>query len=440
MGVFVRGSAARLQHALLLGLAAVCIAGIAGASSTAGQAQDDEQLEGRAPTPLELEPGVVASFTRESYAPGTVAQLRIQTSARRLRLQLFHVGPERVATHGFNEMQGVPMTTVAQVPGGRAVRVHVGWWPSGLYFAKLTTPGGMVGFAPFIVHPPRLGAHPVAIVLPTLTWQAYNLRDDDGDGTGDSWYADWAHHTVRLDRPFLNRGVPPNFRRYDLPFLHWLARTGKDVDVLTDADLRAAANGGELARAYRLIIFPGHHEYVTTHEYDVVQRYRDLGGHLAFLSANNFFWQVVPHGNVIERTKQWRQLGRPEAALIGVEYRGNDRGTHRAPWVVRNIEAAPWLFQGTGLTDGQALSSAGIEIDGTCPASPSGVKVLADVRNLFGAGFTAQMTYYETAAGAKVFAAGAFTLAGAAGNPVVSRMLDNLWAELAGHGEGLSGR
>jgi hypothetical protein len=45
---------------------------------------------------------------------------------------------------------------------------------------------------------------------------------------------------------------------------------------------------------------------------------------------------------------------------------------------------------------------------------------------------TAQMTYYETSRGAKVFAAGAFTLGGAALWPDVSRALKNLWARLTG--------
>jgi hypothetical protein len=36
--------------------------------------------------------------------------------------------------------------------------------------------------------------------------------------------------------------------------------------------------------------------------------------------------------------------------------------------------------------------------------------VLADIRNVLRRGLTAQMTYYETSAGAKVFAAGAFNL------------------------------
>ncbi len=82
-----------------------------------------------------------------------------------------------------------------------------------------------MGFAPFIVRPTRLGEHSVAVVLPTLTWQAYNLRDMDGDGKGDSWYARWGHKTVLLGRPYMNRGVPSHFRQYDLPFLHWLSWT-----------------------------------------------------------------------------------------------------------------------------------------------------------------------------------------------------------------------
>jgi peptidoglycan/xylan/chitin deacetylase (PgdA/CDA1 family) len=41
-----------------------------------------------------------------------------------------------------------------------------------------------------------------------------------------------------------------------------------------------------------------------------------------------------------------------------------------------------------------------------------------------------QMTYYETRNGARVFAAGAFTIAGAALQPPVKRLLGNLWQRL----------
>jgi hypothetical protein len=432
-----------LRGALVVAILGLSVA-VAGAShggsaavpppavATAGL-DEDEEHEGRAPTNEELRPSVEAAFGRESYAPASLATLRVFSSARGITLQMFRVGPEQRRTRGNSVLQGVPVSKPMAIGSSRGhlvERVQVGNWPSGLYFARLRAADGRVGFAPFVVRPERLGAHRVAVVLPTLTWQAYNLRDDDGDGRGDSWYADWRKTTVRLGRPFLNRGVPYNFRRYDLPFLRWLAQTGREVDYLSDGDLESVAGGQVLARAYDVLVFPGHHEYVTTHEYDVVERYRDLGGNLMFLSANDFFWQLVRHGNVVQKTKQWRDLGRPEAALIGVQYRGNDRGTHRAPWILRETPASSWAFAGTGLRPGSGFGSGGIEIDMMAPSSPRSVQVLAEIPNLFGRGFTAQMTYYETAAGAKVFAAGAFTLAGAIDRPVVRQLVENVWSRL----------
>ena len=200
--------------------------------------------EGRAPTPAELAPAVEAAFPRESYAPGETAKLVISNRARGIRLQVFQSGPESIVTRSNLTMNGVPVTGIRSIGasnGHRVVRVLVGDWPSGLYFARLRAADGRVGFAPFVVRPRWLGVHRVAVVLPTLTWQAYNLRDEDDDGIGDSWYAAWKVKTVRLGRPYLSRGVPYNFRRYDLPFLHWLARTGKDVDVLAQSDLESVA-------------------------------------------------------------------------------------------------------------------------------------------------------------------------------------------------------
>jgi len=404
-------------------------AGSGPAASTAA-IEEDEELEGRAPTAIELVPSVEASFRRESYAPGETALLIVRPEPKQITVQLFRVGPERVSTYGYNEMQGVPVTRERAVGAG-VVRIAIGNWPSGLYFARLEAKDGRAGFAPFVVRPRDLGASPVAIVLPTLTWQAYNLRDDDGDRKPDSWYGDWKRHTMRVGRPFLNRGVPYHYRNYDMPFLHWLARSGRSVDVLTDEDLDEVSDGDTLADAYNLIVFPGHHEYVTTHEYDAVERYRDLGGNLAFLSANNFFWQVVKHGDVVTKTKQWRDLGRPEAGLLGVQYRGNDSGESRGAWILQKTPAATWIFAGLGLRPGAEFGTGGIEIDRTAADTPDGVEVVAEIPDLFGPGFTAQMTYYETEDGAKVFAAGAFTLAGSADKPEVARVLANLWGRLS---------
>jgi hypothetical protein len=421
------------RRALLVLLLSASLLLVAGASTPPSPAGEQDEIEGRAPTPEELRPSVEAAFADESNRPGSIASLRIFNRASGIRMQLFRIGADAEPTRGRSEMQGVPVTEVTWVGssrGRRLVRVPIGDWQSGLYFARLEAADGRVGFAPFVLRPGVLGENPVAVVMPTLTWQAYNLRDDDGDGQGDSWYASWRIHTARLARPFLNRGVPYNFRSYDLPFLEWLDRTGKQVDVLSQADLEATPSSRALARAYGLIVFPGHHEYVTTREYDRIQGYRNLGGHLMFLSADNFCWRVVRHGRTIEKTKLWRDLGRPEAALIGVQYRGNDSGMHRGAWILRRARAGSWVFAGTDIGPGDGLSNGGIEIDKTSSASPKGIQVLAEIPNLFGPGFTGQMTYYETPSGAEVFAAGAFTLAGSVREPKVATLIENVWTRM----------
>ena len=177
-------------------------------------------------------------------------------------------------------------------------------------------------------------------------------------------------------------------------------------------------------------MFPGHHEYVTQNEYGTVERFRDLGGSLAWLSANNFFWKVVRHGPLVERVAQWRLLGRPEASLIGVQYCGNDEGQTRAPMVVAESFAGRWLFARTGLAPGDTFGSFGIEIDARTHASPPRTAVVASMPSFFGNGVAAEMTYYENPAGAKVFAAGAFSLAGLADSAVGAQILDNLFNHL----------
>jgi len=300
-------------------------------------------------------------------------------------------------------------------------------WPSGLYYAELTALGGRLGYAPFVLVPRKIGQHRVAVVLPTQTWQAYNFRDDDGNGTEDTWYA--APSTVttaRLTRPFENRGVPPHYHYYDEPFLRWLARNRYAVDFLSDAELRATT-GAALAHAYELLIFPGHHEYVTEHEYDAVTGFRDRGGNLMFLSANNFYYKITISNGLMTRVGIWRDLHRPEAALIGTQYFmccSSRKGGTR--WLVRNTPAARWIFRGSGIQPGSLFSNGGIEVDHTCSATPRGTEVVAEIPNVFDSGRSAQMTYYQAPSGARVFAAGAFSLATSVWQPPVRQVMANL--------------
>jgi hypothetical protein len=387
--------------------------------------------------------GIDATLGRQVYDQGQLARVRISTDAPAMTMRIFQSGPERDVVYADNQMAGVDVGAPPVRLDWRAHRdepfgvdVRIGNWASGLYYVELRSDDGRVGYAPFVVRPPQLGATSrVAVVLPTNSWQAYNFYDEDGDGWGDTWYAGPPNFTVDLVRPYNNKGVMPRFYRYDLPVLHWLYWNDKKVEFLSDADLDALKSGDDLARAYDLVIFEGHEEYASEHAYDALTRYRDLGGNLIFLSANNFFWRVSETETVLRKTGQYRQIGKPEAQLVGVQYRANDAGQKQGNYGILSAASAPWLWDGTDLTDGgtfgQAVGGYGIEIDATTPESPPGTLVLAEIPNLYGPGLTAQMTYYETPQGAKVFAAGVLDFGGSALTSPVGRMLQNLWDHLS---------
>jgi N,N-dimethylformamidase beta subunit-like, C-terminal len=309
-------------------------------------------------------------------------------------------------------MAGDPVSGIRQLGTtnpGRETRIRLGEWTTGFYYAQLADARGRVGYAPFVLRPRRLGEHRVAVVFPTQTWEAYNRRDDGG--------------------------TPHHYRNYEEPFLRWLIEGHHDVDYLSDRELKEVRSGAALARHYDLIIFEGHHEYVTTHEYDVVTDYRDRGGNLMFLAANNLFCRIDIEGSTMHRIDTWRNLGRPEAALVGVQYIGwNQMKFGGEPYVLRYPASAAWIFEGTGLKPGDDFGYGGIEIDHRADSSPRGLSVLATIPDVFGKGFTAEMSYYETPTGAKVFAAGAFSLGGSIGQPQMAPVVTNVWTRLAQEG------
>jgi N,N-dimethylformamidase beta subunit-like protein len=396
------------------------------------------QPGGRPAGPVVRVQGIEAGFLKPSYAPGEAAAVSVATDAKTLTFQVFAYGGGEFPSIRDLRTNGQAMTAAARVDWSAhrnapaSIRfVRPGDWPSGLYFLRITAADGRVGYAPLIVRPRLLGKHRVAVVLATQTWQAYNFADENGDGWGDSWYVSGRNRSVDLTRPFLDFGVPFRFSDWDLTFLTWLQQTGKQVDFLSDQDLDAVPGGDELAKSYDLIVFPGHEEYVTQHELDAVTRFRNLGGNLAFLAANNMFWQVKVAPPLMTKLKKWRDAGRPEASLVGVQYVGSNHGAVQQPFTVTGATEAPWLFANTGLQNGSTFGRYGIEIDATTGASPPGTIVLAKIPDLLGPGKTAEMTYYETPAGAKVFAAGAINFAASVTTPPVSTMLGNLWARVS---------
>jgi hypothetical protein len=135
-------------------------------------------------------------------------------------------------------------------------------------------------------------------------------------------------------------------------------------------------------------------------------------------------------GDEITKVAQFRELGAPESSLVGVQYAGSNHGAVQRPFTVAPTAPA-WLLAGTGLEPGSTFGSYGIEVDARTSASPPGTELVASIPDAVGPGRTAEMTYYETSAGAKVFAAGTLNFAASVATPPVSQLMENLWARLA---------
>jgi len=367
-----------------------------------------------------------AAFTARSYRPGEVALLRIVSSpSRQLTLDVLQVGA-RVGP-GDRRVEGAtaePARVLNGPAGSWTLHLPIGAWPSGVYVARLTAADGAVTYAPFVLRPSVLGHETrVLVVEPTNTWQAYNFY------AGDSWYENGAVHAIDLTRPYANNGLPTH-KGLGVGFLRWYAAGGRQADFVSDDDLDSFTNAAQLRRLYNLVVFPGHEEYVTAHMYDLMTGFRDRGGSLAFLSADNFFYRVTRSGDMLYGRTRWRDLGRPEAALVGAEYVGwNEYRFPNRPYRVASVGAAPWLFAGSGLRYGSSFGHYGIEIDQRSAASPPGTRVLAVIRDDFGPGMNAEMTYYRRGH-AQVFDAGVINFGSSADWPHVSTLVDNLWDHL----------
>jgi hypothetical protein len=334
---------------------------------------------------------------------------------------------------------------------GRTVSCHHWWmswrlqvpsyWKDGAYVAVLTTADGYRSHVPFTVRDPRRADF--LLVLPDVTWQAYNLYPEDGR-TGASLYHAWdeegrllgeesAAATVSFDRPYAGAGLPLHVgHAYD--FIRWAERHEYDLAYADARDLHA---GRVDPTRYRGLVFPGHDEYWTVPMRRAAMRARSRGTSLVFLSANTMYWQVDLAASVSGapdrllscrkrrpdlrgRTALWRDLGEPEQLLLGVQYAG--RVPEPSPLVVRN--AGHWLWHATGAGEGDELPGlvAG-EADRYFPrtALPEYTERIllahSPYEDTSGSRTHQETSLYRTLGGGHVFASGTFAWSPALDRP-----------------------
>ncbi|MBM9508959.1 N,N-dimethylformamidase beta subunit family domain-containing protein [Actinacidiphila acididurans] len=400
--------------------------------------------------------GQIKGFaSKGAVAPGEAVDFRITvTPPQEFTVDVYRIG--HYDGDGAAQVTASPrLAGIAQQPpltAGRTVSCHHWWqswrlqvppsWRPGAYVAVLTSADGYRSHVPFTVRDFTGPTADLLLLLPDVTWQAYNLYPEDGR-TGASLYHAWdtegrllgeeeAATTVSFDRPYAGAGLPLHIgHAYD--FIRFAERYGYDLAYADARDLHA---GRIDPTRHRGLVFPGHDEYWSVPMRRAAEAARAAGTSLVFLSANTMYWQVElgpsPAGEQDRllscrkrrgdgrTTALWRDRGEPEQLLLGVQYAG--RVPRPSPLVVRNADH--WLWEDSGAAEGEAIPGlvAG-EADRYFPRTPlpdfTERVLLAHSPYDTGDGRRAhqETSLYRAPSGAYVFASGTFAWSPALDRP-----------------------
>jgi hypothetical protein len=221
--------------------------------------------------------------------------------------------------------------------------------------------------------------------LPLFTYHAYN---DLGEPRGSLYTGGYSKLT--LHRPGGGVGGRPwdyyfpdhydqssfrqTFWHWDVPFISWLESRRIEVDYCTDLDVHE--NMDDFIHRYRLLLSIGHDEYWSEAMRRNVSVFVEEGGNVAFFSGNTCFWRVhlVECNTALTCNKAnladlWFKID-PENRLTGVSTRngGAQWWGEREPIGYTVQHAEHWVFEGTGLRDGDVFGAdhalIGYECDG----------------------------------------------------------------------------
>ncbi|MCS7016207.1 MAG: hypothetical protein NZM42_08870 [Gemmatales bacterium] len=277
-------------------------------------------------------------------------------------------------------------------------------WPSGVYLGKLTAERDKLqSYIIFIVRDER--RCDFLFQCSDTTWSAYNrwpsqwsLYDDGkkvwywGPNVRVSWDRPYGKYCQIFDAP-LSQGSG-EFLLWEFPLAFWMEKEGYDVSYISNVDTHRDPQGLLRAKAFLSV---GHDEYWSLEMFRNVESAIQKGLNVAFLSGNTCYGRIefypssrgVPlrvfarvgiFGPASEgELKGWPEMKRfryfePDARfLMGAASVWPITGG--ADWICVNEKH--WLFEGTGMKNGDAIPGlVGWEFHGN-PAPIPGLEVVA---------------------------------------------------------------
>ncbi len=283
-------------------------------------------------------------------------------------------------------------------------------WISGVYLGRLTTiPAKETepywqSYVIFVVVDDRIAD--VLVQCSDNTWQAYNQwpshysvythpKGNQGpwaDVSFDRPYGREAQYDAVVDDP-LSMGAG-EYLPLEFPLAYWLEQKGYDVTYCSNSDMLTPERGLKC----RAFISVGHDEYWDIRQFRSVERMRDEGVSLLFLSgnsvcwvaplresssgrANRIFFRAGPYGGETEVAKNrardhgpFPERGPDEGFLMGA--RNVEPVNGGGDWIC--VKPDHWMFEGTGMKLGERIPGLiGWEYHGD-PANIPGLEVVGE--------------------------------------------------------------
>jgi hypothetical protein len=395
-------------------------------------------------------PWIEGYCSRQSVKAGQTIDISVSTSPpRHFRIEVFRMGyyagcgARLMATLGPLEgsEQGVPVPADRNLHECRwkpSARLTIpDDWPSGVYLGRLSTlvepavEPYWQSYVIFIVRDDRPAD--ILVQCSDNTWQAYNRWPNNHSlythpkGTQGPW-AD-----VSFDRPYGREaqyeGVVNDplsfgsgeFLPLEFPLAYWLEQHGYDVTYCSNSDMISPERGLRC----KAFVSVGHDEYWDIRQFRSVERLRDDGVNLLFLSGNTICWvtpfrpshdgrpaRIISRGGpyggnndyALRRQREhgpFPEHGPDEGLLMGA--RNVEPVNGGGDWVI--LQPEHWMFAGTGVKRGDSIPGlVGWEYHGD-PAAIASLQVVA-VGTAWVGGQTPQRwtaTIYTAAKGNFVF-------------------------------------
>ncbi len=257
-------------------------------------------------------------------------------------------------------------------------------WLSGVYLGKLKElKNGLESYIIFIVKDNRKADF--LFQCSDMTWQAYNrwpynhslYCDGERDwhiGSGVDVGIDrpYGKYTQLVDQP-LTLGSGEWFLT-EFPLAYWMEEQGYNVSYISNWDTHYDGNGLLRAKGFLSV---GHDEYWTQEMFDNAKAAIDHGVNFAFLSGNSVFCKTkLKPGADGRPDRVFERDGRfdpRENTLMGAHSTGPVIGG--APWTCKKPDH--WIFEGTGMKDGDGIPGlVGWEFHGD-PADIPGLEIVA---------------------------------------------------------------